>query len=60
MFPTVQEFWGTIAHSLALVPAFGRLQYLTSRISSTVIASLTTCTPIIASKAVMYVYSFFK
>ncbi|KAG2499815.1 hypothetical protein HYH03_002108 [Edaphochlamys debaryana] len=52
------EFWLTIHTSWALVPAFGTDQYLTSRISSTMLASLTACVPIIASRAILDVYTF--
>ncbi|GIL64583.1 hypothetical protein Vafri_18474 [Volvox africanus] len=54
------DFWQTIYNSYALVPAFGNNQYLKTRISSTVLASLTTCVPMIATREILDVYTFFK
>ncbi|KAG2482312.1 hypothetical protein HYH03_018754 [Edaphochlamys debaryana] len=54
------EFWAAIQKSWALVPAFGTGQYLTTRISSTLLATLTTCVPIIANRELQAVYSFLK
>ena len=42
MSAPLQEFWGRIHRSYALVPAFGMSAYYESRISSTIIASLIT------------------
>ncbi|KAG2491250.1 hypothetical protein HYH03_010457 [Edaphochlamys debaryana] len=52
------EFWGLIYHSLALVPAFGMPVYYESRISSTILASLVTCVPLIAEQKLLDVYTF--
>ncbi|KAG2498446.1 hypothetical protein HYH03_003703 [Edaphochlamys debaryana] len=54
------KFWNAIHRSWALVPAFGNGKYLTSRISSTMLASLTACVPIIASRAILDVYTFLR
>jgi hypothetical protein len=43
LFSCLQEFWGRIHRSLALVPSFGMPVYYESRISSTITASLVTC-----------------
>ncbi|KXZ47352.1 hypothetical protein GPECTOR_36g75 [Gonium pectorale] len=51
-------FWHKIYNSYALVPAFGNSQYLTTRLSSTVLASLTTCVPIIATREFLDAHSF--
>ncbi|PNH06755.1 hypothetical protein TSOC_006819 [Tetrabaena socialis] len=54
------EFWEEIYTSYALLPLFGNNWYLSMRISSTVLASLTTCVPIIATREFLKVYSFFR
>ncbi|EFJ50229.1 hypothetical protein VOLCADRAFT_104053 [Volvox carteri f. nagariensis] len=54
------DFWQKIYSSYALVPAFGSNQYFKTRISSTVLASLTTCVPMIVTQKMLDVYSFFK
>ncbi|KXZ47353.1 hypothetical protein GPECTOR_36g76 [Gonium pectorale] len=51
-------FWQKVCTSYALIPAFGNNQYLTTRLSSTVLASLTTCVPIIATREFLDAYSF--
>eukprot|EP00199_Chlamydomonas_sp_CCMP681_P001055 CAMPEP_0119116000 /NCGR_PEP_ID=MMETSP1180-20130426/52044_1 /TAXON_ID=3052 ORGANISM="Chlamydomonas cf sp, Strain CCMP681" /NCGR_SAMPLE_ID=MMETSP1180 /ASSEMBLY_ACC=CAM_ASM_000741 /LENGTH=443 /DNA_ID=CAMNT_0007105111 /DNA_START=18 /DNA_END=1349 /DNA_ORIENTATION=+ len=53
-----QDFWGRIHRSLALVPAFGMATYYQSRVSSTIGASLTTCTPLIAEQRLLDTYTF--
>mmetsp|Transcript_17798 Transcript_17798/g.38324 ORF Transcript_17798/g.38324 Transcript_17798/m.38324 type:complete len:401 (+) Transcript_17798:100-1302(+) len=52
------EFWSRIHHSLALVPAFGMPVYYESRISSTILASLITGTPVIAEQRLLDTYTF--
>ncbi len=55
-----QEFWGRIHRSLALVPSLGHAQYFLSRITSTVLASLITSTPMIADRRLLDVYAFLR
>ncbi|PNH12639.1 hypothetical protein TSOC_000405 [Tetrabaena socialis] len=53
-----QEFWQAIHSSLALVPAFGMPVYYESRISSTILASLIACVPVIAEQRLLDTYTF--
>ncbi len=55
-----QDFWSQIYTSYALVPSFGMPVYYESRISSTILASLITCVPIIAEQKLMDTYTFLK
>lgn len=55
-----QDFWSLIHHSFALVPAFGMPVYYESRISSTILASLLTCVPIVAEQRLLRVYNFLR
>ncbi|KAJ9522260.1 hypothetical protein QJQ45_008087 [Haematococcus lacustris] len=52
------EFWAHIHRSLALVPAFGMSVYYESRISSTIIASFISSTPLIAEQRLLDTYPF--
>ncbi|GLC42576.1 hypothetical protein PLESTB_001115700 [Pleodorina starrii] len=52
------DFWSLIHHSYALVPAFGMPVYYESRISSTILASLATCVPVIAERRLLDTYTF--
>lgn len=52
------EFWGRIATSYALVPAFGMPVYYESRISSTILASLVTSAPVVAEQRLLDTYTF--
>ncbi|KAL6763640.1 hypothetical protein V8C86DRAFT_2492617 [Haematococcus lacustris] len=52
------EFWAHIHRSLALVPAFGMSVYYESRISSTILASFITSTPLIAEQRLLDTYPF--
>ncbi|KAG2488894.1 hypothetical protein HYH03_012524 [Edaphochlamys debaryana] len=51
-------YWQEIHQSWALIPAFGSPTYLTTRLTSTVLASLTTGTPLVATRQFLKVYSF--
>ncbi|KAG2440176.1 hypothetical protein HXX76_004289 [Chlamydomonas incerta] len=53
-----QDFWMLIHRSYALVPAFGMPVYYESRISSTILASLITCVPVIAEQRLLDTYTF--
>lgn len=55
-----QDFWSQIYTSYALVPSFGMPVYYESRISSTILASLITCVPIIAEQKLLDTYTFIK
>jgi hypothetical protein len=55
-----QDFWSLIHHSYALVPAFGMPVYYESRISSTILASLLTCVPVIAEQRLLDTYTFLE
>ncbi|EFJ48709.1 hypothetical protein VOLCADRAFT_104568 [Volvox carteri f. nagariensis] len=54
------DFWSLIHHSYALVPAFGMPVYYESRISSTILASLLTCVPVIAEQRLLDTYTFLE
>ncbi|KAG2494163.1 hypothetical protein HYH03_007798 [Edaphochlamys debaryana] len=54
------EYWELIDKSYALVPFHGTPQYYTMRCSSTVLASLTTCVPLIADDQLLEAYYMFK
>lgn len=49
-----------IHRSYALVPAFGMPVYYESRISSTILASLITCVPVIAEQRLLDTYTFLR
>eukprot|EP00798_Chlamydomonas_sp_ICE-L_P019961 gene19961-26669_t len=51
-------FWARMHKALALVPAFGMPVYYESRISSTILASLITGTPLIANELMLTTYTF--
>ncbi|KAG2489671.1 hypothetical protein HYH03_011782 [Edaphochlamys debaryana] len=53
------DYWEIISRSYALAPMHGTSQYLTMRCSSTVLASLTTCVPLIADAALLGAYDMF-
>ncbi|GFR41928.1 hypothetical protein Agub_g2721, partial [Astrephomene gubernaculifera] len=52
------DFWSLIQRSYALVPLFGMPVYFESRISSTVLASLVTCVPLLAEQRLLDTYTF--
>ncbi|KAG2489656.1 hypothetical protein HYH03_011934 [Edaphochlamys debaryana] len=54
------EYWELIDKSYALVPFHGTPQYYTVRCSSTVLASLTTCVPLIANDELLAAYHMFR
>ncbi|KAG2490722.1 hypothetical protein HYH03_010878 [Edaphochlamys debaryana] len=54
------EYWELIDKSYALVPFHNTPQYYTTRCSSTVLASLTTCVPLIADDQLLKAYYMFK
>ncbi|KAG2494162.1 hypothetical protein HYH03_007797 [Edaphochlamys debaryana] len=54
------EYWELIDKSYALVPFHNTPQYYTMRCSSTVLASLTTCVPLIADDQLLEAYYMFK
>ncbi|KAG2490241.1 hypothetical protein HYH03_011365 [Edaphochlamys debaryana] len=54
------EYWDLIDKSYALVPFHGTPQYYTMRCSSTVLASLITCVPLIADDTLLAAYYMFK
>ncbi|KAG2482313.1 hypothetical protein HYH03_018755 [Edaphochlamys debaryana] len=56
-FPT---YWELIAKSFAIVPMHGTKQYYTMRCSSNVLASLTTCVPLVADDALLGAYTFLQ
>ena len=53
-----QSFYDIIARTLALVPSLANPRYFTHKFSSTIITSLSTGTPVIASKRLLDAYSF--
>jgi hypothetical protein len=53
-----QGFYDIIARTLALVPSLANQRYFTNKFSSTIITSLSTGTPVIASKRLLEAYSF--
>jgi hypothetical protein len=55
-----QGFWSQIQGTLALLPCFGINTYLINRLSSTIIASIITATPMIATRQLLGVYTFLK
>ncbi|GAX80205.1 hypothetical protein CEUSTIGMA_g7643.t1 [Chlamydomonas eustigma] len=55
-----QSFYTVICHTLALIPSLASQNYFTSKFSSTIITSLSTGTPIIASNRLMRAYHFLK
>lgn len=54
------EFWARMHNALAIIPAFGSPIYYESRISSTILASIITSTPLIAEQRLIDTYTFLK
>ena len=54
------DFWGKMHNALAIIPAFGSPIYYDSRISSTILASIITSTPLIAEQRLIDTYTFLK
>ncbi|GAX80206.1 hypothetical protein CEUSTIGMA_g7644.t1 [Chlamydomonas eustigma] len=52
------SYYSNISKTLALIPAFASPSYYSTRFSSTIITSLSTGTPVIASKRLLSAYSF--
>lgn len=57
-YAPLQRYYATIQASHALLPAFGRDEYLSVRASATVATSLITGVPLIATRALLDAYAF--